>query len=311
MRTHLYLPAAVLAAVMMVTAPRVEAAEGASSHYLPGASGDLLLAAPPPPGLLAANTVWWQSGSAGAAVLQGQVNVDLDLDVVLDLATVSYTFEQPVLGGTYSLGALVPFGYARLEGRATGMGGSISATGDSTNLSDIALIPLQLNWQLGQVSLKFAEVVIAPTGAYDVDKAVNLGRNYWSFDTTGAVTWMDESGSVELSFAPGLMLNTENPDTNYKTGAEFHADFTANYFLEPTLAVGVRGYYYRQVSDDSGSGAQLGGFRSRSFGMGPGVFWAPPSLGGRLSFFGKWMHDFSAKNRFESDYVTVGGAWKF
>jgi hypothetical protein len=302
---------AALVATTAVTSAEVQAAEGGSSHYLPGASGDLLLAAPPPPGLLAANTIWWQSGSAGAAVLQGQVNVDLDLDVVLDLATVSYTFEQPVLGGTYSIGALVPFGYARLEGRLSGPGGSISASGDSTNLSDIALIPLQLNWQLGQVSLKFAEVVVAPTGAYDVNKAVNLGRNYWSFDTTGAVTWMDESGRMELSLAPGLMLNTENPDTNYKTGAEFHADFTANYFLEPTLAVGLRGYYYHQVSDDSGSGALLGDFRSRSFGMGPGVFWAPPSLGGRLSFFGKWMHDFSAENRFESDYVTVGGAWKF
>jgi hypothetical protein len=303
--------AAALVAAIELAAPKVQAAEGGSSHYLPGAAGDLLLAAPPAPGLLAANTLWWQSGSAGAAVLQGQVNVGLDVDVVLDLAALSYTFEQPVLGGTYSVGTLVPFGYARLDGRATGLGGSFSASGDSINLSDIAFIPLQLNWQLGQVSLKFAEVVVAPTGGYDVDKAVNLGRNYWSFDTTGAITWMDESGRMELSFAPGLMLNTENPDTNYKTGAEFHADFTANYFVGPTFALGIKGYYYRQVSDDSGSGALLGDFRSRSFGMGPGFFWAPPSQGGRLSFFGKWMHDFSAENRFESDYVTFGGAWKF
>jgi hypothetical protein len=303
--------AAALIAVIELASPKAQAAEGGSSHYLPGAAGDLLLAAPPPPGLLAANTVWWQSGSAGAVVLQGQVNVGLDVDVVLDLAAFSYTFEEPVLDGTYSVGALVPFGYAELDGRVTGPGGSISASGDSTNLSDIAFIPVQLNWQLGQVSLKFAEVVVAPTGAYDVDKAVNLGRNYWSFDTTGAITWMDESGSMELSFAPGLMLNTENKDTNYKTGAEFHADFTANYFVEPNLAVGIRGYYYRQLSDDSGSGALLGDFRSRSFGMGPGFFWAPSSLGGRLSLFGKWMHDFSATNRFESDHVTIGGAWKF
>ncbi len=303
--------AAGLVAALALASSQAQAAEGGSSHYLPGALGDLLLAAPPAPGLLAANTVWWQSGSAGAAVLQGQVNVGLDVDVVLDLAAVSYTFEEPVLGGTYSVGTLIPFGHARLDGRATGLGGSLSASGDSTNLSDIALIPLQLNWQVGQFSLKFAEVVIAPTGGYDVNKAVNLGRNYWSFDTTGAVTWMDKSGRAELSFAPGLMLNTENPDTNYKTGAEFHADFTANYFIQPTLAVGLRGYYYRQVSDDSGSGALLGDFRSRSAGLGPGIFWAPPSLGGRLSLFGKWLHDFDAENRFESDYVTVGGAWKF
>ena len=290
---------------------RTQAAEAGGSHYLPGAVGDVALAAPPPPGFLAANTLWVQSGQAGAAVLQGQVKVGLDLDVALDLLAASYTFERPVLGASYTIGALVPFGYANLEATLSGGGGSVSASGDSFHLSDIALIPLQLNWQVGQFSLKFAEVVVAPTGGYDVNKAVNLGRNYWSFDTTGAVTWFSKDGSVELSLAPGLMINTENPDTNYRTGAEFHADATANYFLAPGFAVGLRGYYYDQVSDDSGSGAALGDFRSSSMGAGPGFFWAPPSLQGRLSVFGKWMHDFSADNRFKSDYFTIGGAWKF
>ena len=26
---------------------------------------------------------------------------------------------------------------------------------------------------------------------------------------------------------------------------------------------------------------------------------------------GKWMHDFDAENRFESDYFTLTGAWSF
>jgi hypothetical protein len=45
----------------------------------------------------------------------------------------------------------------------------------------------------------------------------------------------------------------------------------------------------------------LGDFKSESFAMGPGFVWIPKAGGGRLTVLGKWMHDFSAENRFESD----------
>jgi hypothetical protein len=50
-----------------------QAAEGGSSHYLPGVAGDIAIAQPPGPGLQVANTVWVQSGNVHKAVLQGQV----------------------------------------------------------------------------------------------------------------------------------------------------------------------------------------------------------------------------------------------
>lgn len=65
------------------------------------------------------------------------------------------------------------------------------------------------------------------------------------------------------------------------------------------------------MSGDSGSGAILGNFKSESVGFGPGFFWTPKFAGGRLVVQGKWMHDFDADNRFESDYGTLGVAWKF
>ena len=47
------------------------AAEGASSHYLPGAVGDIFLAVPPEPGLQVADLLYYQTGSTGQAVLEG------------------------------------------------------------------------------------------------------------------------------------------------------------------------------------------------------------------------------------------------
>jgi hypothetical protein len=290
------------------------AAEGASSHYLPGAVGDIFLAVPPEPGLLVANTFWYQTGSTDIALLEGQVSLGMDLDLFLNLTSVTYTFETPVLGGRYTMGMAIPFGQADIDGTLRGpLGGSLPFSDDSFALSDIAFIPIQLSWNSGLWSFKLWESIVAPTGGYDSSGSdlANLGRNYWSFDTVGAVTWFNPESGTEMSIAPGVMFNTENSATNYKTGTEFHVDFVANQFVSESLAIGLRGYYYKQLTGDSGSGAILGDFKSDSFGIGPGFVWIPKTGGGQFTVLGKWLHDFSADNRFESDYVTLTGAWQF
>ncbi len=85
----------------------------------------------------------------------------------------------------------------------------------------------------------------------------------------------------------------------------------ANQFLSKTFALGVRGYYYNQFTGDSGSGARLGDFQGESFGLGPGFVWFPEFADGNLAVLGKWIHDFDATNRFESDYGTLTVAWTF
>lgn len=303
--------AALAVAAGLVAAPAL-GAEGAASHFLPGAGGDMLLAVPPQPGMTFANTVWRQSGYVGSAVLGGQARVGLDLDLTLNLAAASYTFETPVLGGLYTVAALVPFGRADLSASLIGPGGGkIDRSGDRFDPSDIAVVPLQLNWNTGAFSWEVSHAIIAPTGGYDPDRAINLGRNYWSFDTAAAVTWYGPDAGREVSIAPGIMLNTENPDTDYRTGTEFHMDFTATQFLSPTFAFGLRGYWYQQVTGDSGTGAKLGDFKSESIGLGEGFLWTPAFAEGRLSILGKWMRDVHAENRFESDYLTLTGAWTF
>jgi len=304
--------AVAMTCALMPSSRPLQAAEGASSHYLPGANGDIFLAVPPEPGFQAANTLWYQSGNAAAAVLEGQIDLNLDIETLLGLLAVTYTFEKPVLGGSYTIGAVLPIGYANLDATVTGpFGGALRVSEDSFNISDVALIPFQMNWASGPWSFKVAEIIVAPTGEYSLSNLVNLGRNYWSFDTVGAVTWFNPETGTEVSVAPGVMINTENSSTNYRTGTEFHVDFTANQFVSPSLALGVRGYYYQQLTGDSGSGALLGDFKSDSFGVGPGFVWIPEFGGGQLTVLGMWIDDFTAENRFESDYVTITGAWKF
>ena len=97
-----------------------QAAEGGASHYLPGAAGDVWIAQSPKPGLQVAMTLWGMTGDVNTAVLQGRVGVSLDLDLYLAIPTAFYTFEEPVLGGTYTMGIAVPFGYANLDAQLIG-----------------------------------------------------------------------------------------------------------------------------------------------------------------------------------------------
>jgi hypothetical protein len=210
------------------------------------------------------------------------------------------------------VGAAIPFGYAELEATiTTAGGGSFFADSDSFNIADIALVPLELTWAIDNFSIQLGQAIYAPTGAYDVDEVVNLGLNHWGFDTILAVTYLNPETGTEVSIAPGVIYNTENDDTDYQTGTEFHLDFTANQFLSETFAIGVRGYYYKQLTGDSGSGARLGDFKGESFGLGPGFIWFPEFAEGKLAVLGKWIHDFDATNRFESDYGTLSVAWTF
>ena len=87
----------------------VLAAEGGASMYVPGGAGDIAIAVSSEPGFQVGNSIYAQISSVDRAVLQGAVNLGLDVDVVLNFLGGYYTFKQPVLGGTYSLGVIIPF----------------------------------------------------------------------------------------------------------------------------------------------------------------------------------------------------------
>jgi hypothetical protein len=295
------------------TAQLVRAAEGGFSFYLPGLGGDIALAQSTEPGdIQVANTLFVQSGDVGAAALQGRVNADLDLTLVLDIVAASYTFEREVLGARYTISGAIPFGYAELEAAITVPGvGARFEDRDEFHIGDIAIVPLELSWIVDDFSFQLGHAIYAPAGGYDEDEVVNIGLNHWGFDTTLAVTYLNKGMGTEFSVAPGILVNTKNEDTDYRTGTEFHLDFTANQFLCETFALGIRGYYYRQFTGDSGSGAILGDFEGESAAIGPGFVWFPKFAGGKLAVLGKWMRDLSSTKRFDSDFGTLTVAWTF
>jgi hypothetical protein len=60
-----------------------------------------------------------------------------------------------------------------------------------------------------------------------------------------------------------------------------------------------------QISDDSGSGAVLGGFRSRVYGVGPAVGYTFEVDKKPVILLAKWAHEFGAERTTEGDTVTL------
>ena len=293
-------------AVMLSFADPAESAEGASSNYFPGTYGSLMVASAPEPGFVTSSQNLFYAADADRAVLQGRVNTDVDIDAFYSLMNGYYVHDLPSIGARLAVGGYLSVGYARLETEIQPtLLPPLSDDSDRFEFGDLGIVPFSIYWNVGPVGFNVYETIIAPTGQYDERDSVNIGRNYWSFDTIAAATWFIEKTSTDLSVALGIMANTRNPDTEYRTGTELHLDFMANQFLLESLAVGFHGYYYEQVEGDSGSGAVLGNFKGDSVGIGAALIWLPKFAEGRVLATMKWLHDVEASNRIEADYAVA------
>lgn len=116
-------------------------------------------------------------------------------------------------------------------------------------------------------------------------------------DAGGGYTYLNTKTGREFSAVAGLTYNFENPDTDYQNGIDAHLDWGASQFLSEQWHVGLVGYFYYQLTGDSGDGAVLGDFKSSVNAIGPQVGYLF-KMGGKdayLNLKGYW--EFGAKNR--------------
>ncbi len=107
----------------------------------------------------------------------------------------------------------------------------------------------------------------------------------------------------------GVTFNAENTATNYRTGTELHVEGAIVQHLSEAFDIGLLGYYYDQLSGDSGSGvpASLGGFEGQVAAVGATAGYNFQLGALPVSSRIKYFHEFEAENRLEGDavYLTV------
>ncbi len=298
-----------LAAVLAIAiATSTHAAEGGGSHYSPGFYGDFGVALAPDPGFALRNDFYYYSGDAsGRRVVQnGELRADIEADTYMYMATGLMTLDKEFLGGRYAFGAFLPVLSSSVSGSVVldpldADPETVAFDASRTGFSDLGLIPASIFWNAGNFHFNAYEVIIVPTGSYNVNRDVNTGLNYWSFDTVLATTWFQPDRGHEVSAVLGYIFNTENSATEYKTGQEFHLDYMLNQFFSETFALGLHGFYYKQVTGDSGSGALLGDFKGEGAGIGPAAMLATKAGDTDIVISARWIHEFLAEHRLEGN----------
>jgi hypothetical protein len=235
----------------------------------------------------------------------GVITFGMDADVALVLPTALWISPVDLLGG--NLGFSGTFVYGKVDITANfgfpdpDLGQvDIDLNDDRWAVGD-PVVSAFLGWNGENYAYTLTSSVNIPAGDYDVGRISNVSLNYWALDVTAAGTWLFPQNHIELSGATGFTFNDENDDTKYETGTEFHLEGAAYYQFTQSFSAGLNGYYYNQVSGDSGAGASLGGQEGRVAALGPGLastFNVGPAP---VTVSARYYHEFSVKNRLEGD----------
>ncbi len=309
------LTAGVALAVVASTTTISLADESGVSFWVPGFFGSLA-AVPQQPGWSLTSIYYHTdvSASGNAAVARevtiGQfnpkinVNINANVHAVADLgfAIPSYVFATPFFGGQASAILLMGYGNNNTSLNATatatsGLGSitkSVALQQDTMGLAD--LIPMFVDrWNAGVNNYMAYITGDIPVGLYSSSNLANIGLGHGAVDGGVGYTYFDQPAGHEFSAVLGFTGNFENNSTGYTSGIDAHLDWGASQFLSKQVQVGLVGYFYEQLTGDSGCAPILCPFKSRVIGIGPqiGYFFPVAGMQGYLNLkgYGEFDHD--------------------
>jgi hypothetical protein len=240
--------------------------------------------------------------------------LDLKIENVTNLSSISLIYVAPwkVLGGRYAGGVVLPF--LAVDTTVTidvkgPLGKKSKRIHDSAfGFSDMVILPVILAWDAGDFHWNTGVGVYAPTGYYQAGDLAPLGKGFWSFEPFGRFTYLNSKYGQEASLGLTYMFNTINPQTDYRSGDQINIEWLVAQHLPLGFSVGATGFYYQQVTGDSGGGAKLGAFRAQSIGIGPSIGYTWKT---NLAVNAQWFFEVDTTNRFQGNVISMNASWTF
>lgn len=302
----------------------LSAEEGGTGHFMPGSMASFMDGvAADKTFLIRYNLVYYDGGVDPSVSLPIAGTVTLGAEAVswANGLTVFWAPGKLSERWNYGMSATVPFvsldvsANVSADPTSSGNPTTIKRSDNVNGIGDIVLMPLMFNYHANpDLNFNFRVGIYTPTGSYQAGRLANTGKNFWTVEPAAALMYFGTKNGRELSLFAGIDFNTENPDTKYKSGTQFHLDGTLAQHL-PVFSglggIGISGYYYKQISDDSGEGATLGAFRAQDTGLGPVISYASKVGGKDLIAETKWLHEFNTKNRLQGDIIWLKVIYKF
>lgn len=250
------------ALALLALAAQAHASEGGASVYPHGVEGPMA-GALPPPGVY--GMVYGQRYHAGRLNDHNGDNLnvpDFSLTANVIAPRLIWVTPKKVLGGDLALHTIVPL--VDLEVEAAGRSQRKTGLGDITVG---AAIGYHHSDKLHSIVALDAYL---PTGRYDKNDLANIGTNRWAIEPVYAVSYVQPKGFV-ADAKLGYIVNRRNPDTDYTSGHELHADYAAGWAFGNGWTAGVGGYALQQTTGDKQNGDKLDNSKARAFAIGPTV----------------------------------------
>lgn len=308
-----FLAAATSSVVSLSCLSPVMAAEGGVGVFLLGshATGAGIT---PPPGVFFQNDFYYYDGKLGGGrtlPTGGLLVANVSAQSWIELPTTLWVTPAKILGGDLAFSLTVPVGEPRVNAsllvnspRFGPIG--LNVTDSQANLSDFFLQSF-VGWHAGNFHWQLGVGGVIPSGTYVAGQLSNASLNRPALDVFGTFTWLDPAIGWDLSAAMGVTFNQTNTATDYKSGDEFHLEWAATKYITKEFTLGLVGYYYQQLTADSGTGARLGGYEGRVVALGGSIGYTFEIGKLPVSTRLKVYREFDAVNRMEgtAGYFTV------
>lgn len=275
------------------------ATEGGGSIYPHGVE-NYMAGALPPPGVY--GIVYGESYGADRVNDGSGNNLNVpDFKVSANVVALRpvWVTGQKIAGGDLVVHSIIPL--VNLSVKAAGASQSKTGVGDITVGAGLGF------HHSANLHSIVALDVILPTGGYTRGDLANIGRNYSSFEPVYAVSWIDPGGfNADAKF--GYLINNRNKSTDYTSGHEFHFDYSVGWGFGNGWTAGLGGYYYQQITGDSGTGAPVDGNKGKALAIGPSIKF---DSGKGWFVTAKWQKEMNVENRAQGQALWLKAVFPF
>jgi len=297
LKRHFILMFLLLSVVMLfvtTTTNDAFATEGGGNAYPLGAE-DFMSGAVPPPGTYFINYFLYYSPDEFK-----NVSEDFEAEGLVNVFRFIHVTKHKIFGGFWGMHIFLPVWNLEIDHHVLGKQ-------SRAGLGDIIIDPFILSWHSKNWHFATGLDIYLPTGRYEKTDFANISRNYFTFEPIVAFTYVSDGG-FEVSSKFMYDFNTENEDSDYLSGQEFHFDYTIGKKFG-NLSAGIGGFYYKQITDDElyNKKVEPDGFKGQAFAYGPQIKYDHKNM----SFILKYQIETDVENKLEGDKVWFKFVYAF
>jgi hypothetical protein len=195
----------ILLAIFFILSLSIPAMAG-SGHYTNGMEG-IKCGTIPPEGFYLKTYIAAYKADETRDNHGDKIDMDFDLDVAALALRPIWVTPWKIFGADYTLQGVIPICY-------TGLNTEGSAGTYKNGLGDIDVGPILLSWHIGRFDIAAGYEIYIPTGKYNKDSAICVGKNFWThMFSLGGTAYFDEARTWSASILARYETNTKNNDT--------------------------------------------------------------------------------------------------